>query len=204
MEGHLMLNFLFNGVIAGIIAGLVVFAILEYRERKRWKLIKEKLVTRLNIAMNGIITTIRLNADIKLPERINITNDLLSFINDEILNKFKEHELKFQYLDLNRRKNLLSGFAETLTYLNQLSVLFIDFRSVGSRYLEIIFELQDKINSAFLPYHICPEIAMPEYNNDCMLNADRILASKNIYELCKFIADMKNTSLIKDFVKYKR
>ncbi|MEK7309772.1 MAG: hypothetical protein AAB038_03055 [Planctomycetota bacterium] len=196
----MLINFLINGVVAGIIASIVIYIFLEYKERKRWELVKKKLVTRLDISMNRILTSIRVSIDINIHGEINSSN-YLPLIKSEILDKFGFHEHKFKYLELNLQKQLLSEFNEAINQLKQLSTLFINFRAADPWYIEKIFEFQDKIFEASFNYVVFPEIGMSQYNDDARLVGPRTSASQNIFELCKFIAEMKNSPLITNFTK---
>jgi hypothetical protein len=84
---------LITSYIGGVISGKKVIKSVENERKKRWQTVRKKSVKRLDNALNGILTSIRISIGAKLPSdtrpdekkiRKNYTNFLVNLLKEYV------------------------------------------------------------------------------------------------------------------------
>lgn len=192
---------LITGIVSGFLSCFLFYLFINYIDNKKWNKAKKQLVEQLNISLNCVLGTVRSLLKIQLPLNIASNEDLISFISTQMLDNFdKKYYPVINNWSSNEWRLLNLGMRNTQDALRQLSVLFVNFRTADSWYIEVIFTLQMRVFDVAMAFLTVPEIGEQKHQEDNRVKSWKLLASNNIYKLCKYVNDTKNDALIKDVV----
>jgi len=196
---------LITSIIGGIISGKWVIVFIENEKKKRWQTVQGKLVERLDNALNGILTSIRISigagppSDMRPDEkeiRKNYTNFLVNLLKD-----LPGYQDKITFMDMETVRQLSYNLAQINNSLEQLAISFGSFDTIADPwFVESIWKIQDAISSLFLPFIVYPELRDPKKINDEKLIVLRVRLFEEVYKLFKLAIEIKTDKRVTDLL----
>ncbi|MCK4745354.1 hypothetical protein KAS41_04795 [Candidatus Parcubacteria bacterium] len=197
---------IFWNILGGIISGVIVYFVIEYKEKMQWKKSKNKLVNLLNDALSRSLTTIRLLINIKPPLDIQNDEQFIKYIKQEFGDNCEKLLEKIKSgLTKEKHKILLSNIQGLQEEIKYLLSIFLSFRKADKWYIKNILEMHSRMQSAFWIFYAFPEISNIKYQNDKKIEFFKKSGANDIMKFCKFILKFKCDKRIKAIEKnYKK
>ncbi len=184
-----------SGIITGLISGFVscwLFnSFINCIDSNKWDRAKGNLVSNLDVRLNKILSSIRSELGVELPENISDNDKLIAFfaaLIDDFNNRCYSKVSKWTPANWD---TVSLDVRKSQDELRQLSVLFVSFRTAEPWYLEVILKLQYKLEKAISSYYIMPKIADATCQDDENIKVWKDIAFNGIYELCRYVNERK-------------
>ena len=196
---------LITSYIGGVISGKKVIKSVENERKKRWQTVQKKLVERLDNALNGILTSIRISIGAELPSdtrpdekeiRKNYINFLVNLLKD-----LPGYQDKIIFMDIETARQLSYNLTQINNSLEKLAISFGSFDTIADPwFVESIWKIQDAISSLFLPFIVYPELRDPKKINDEKLIVLRVRLFEEVYKLFKLAIEIKTDKRVTDLL----
>jgi len=196
---------LITSIIGGVISGKKVIKSAENEREKRWQTVQKKLVERLDNALNGMLTGIRISIGAEPPSdtrpdekeiRKNYTNFLVNLLKD-----LPGYQDKIIFMDIETARQLSYNLTQINNSLEQLAISFGSFDTIADPwFVESIWKIQDAISSLLLPFMVHPELLDPKKINDEKLAVLRVVLFEKVYKLFELAIEIKTDKRVTDLL----